>query len=105
MDDTKVRSFEKFLLSLEGQVIQGRIFENCMNLRFDKQGVNVTRNAVLQEEFTTCLKMIFQNIESRIGELNEINQRHQFVGLLGLYTLYFNIYRYEDFCPSYAWVS
>lgn len=96
VEEDKLKSFEKFLLSLEGQVMQGRIFENCMNMRFDTRSINVTKNPVLQEEFTICLKLLFQRLESRIGELNEINQRHQFVGLLGLYTLHFNIYRVVD---------
>ncbi|XP_057296069.1 WASH complex subunit 4-like isoform X2 [Hydractinia symbiolongicarpus] len=96
IEETKLRPFEKFLLGLEGQIMQGRIFDNCMKLHFDTRFIKVTRNPVLAEEMLTCLRLIFQRIESRIGELNEINQRHRFVGILALYTLHFNIYRSLD---------
>ncbi|XP_065673596.1 WASH complex subunit 4 isoform X2 [Hydra vulgaris] len=92
VDSTKLRPFEKFLLQVETQVLNGKIFENCLNLKYDTRFVNVTRNPVLSEEFSHCLKLMFHSIEPKIGELTEINQRHHYVGLLGLFTLHFNIY-------------
>jgi len=96
VEESKLRPFEKFLLGLEGQVLSGQILENCMRLRFDTRFISVTRNQVLGDEFAACLKLMFQKMESRLGESNEIDQRHQYVGLLALYTLYYNIYRTVD---------
>jgi len=96
IDESKVRPFEKFLLGLEGQVMRGRIFENCLQLRLDARFVNVTRNPVLADEILTSLKLMFQEVEGRIGEQNEINQRHTYVGIVALYIMHYKIYRSLD---------
>eukprot|EP00111_Clytia_hemisphaerica_P017411 TCONS_00051483-protein len=96
VDETKLRPFEKLLLSLEGQVMHGRIFANCLNLHFDTRSINVTRNTLLAEEMITCLKAMFTIIEPKLGDKSEIDQRMKYVGLLGLFTLYFNIYQTLD---------
>lgn len=96
VDEAKLRPFEKLLLSLEGQVMQGRIFKNCTNLHFDTRFVNVTRNPLLAEEMMFCIKALFQSVDSKIGTNSETDHRMQYVGVIGLYTLYFNIYHTLD---------
>eukprot|EP00794_Sanderia_malayensis_P006146 gene6146-6852_t len=97
VDESKIRPFEKLIIELEGQVLSNDvIFTNCVRQQFDTRSVPVARNPMLGEEFLLNMKMIFQDIEGRIGEMNEINQRNKFVGLLGLYVLHFNIYRTVD---------
>eukprot|EP00795_Rhopilema_esculentum_P002023 gene2023-17584_t len=97
VDESKLRPFEKLIIELEGQVLGNDvIFTNCIRQHFDTRFVPVARNPALAEEFMTCMRLIFADIESRIGEANEVNQRHKYVSLLGLFVLHLTIYRNVD---------
>jgi len=97
IDESKLRPFEKLIIELEGQVLaNGAIFTNCVRQQFDTKFVPVARNPMLAEEFFVSMRLIFQDIESRIGEVNEVNQRQKYVSLIGLFVLYVWIYRTVD---------
>ncbi|VDI58372.1 WASH complex subunit 7, partial [Mytilus galloprovincialis] len=92
----KMRPFEKLMMQLEGQLLDGLIFQNCVEQTFDSQTVYVTKNPVFAEEFAANIREILPDLEQRIGENNEMDQRYKFVGLCGLYVLHFQIFRVID---------
>jgi len=53
-------------------------------------------NQTLADEFSINLKAIFQHLESRIGETNELGTRQHLMGLCGLLVLNFNLYHNPD---------
>ncbi|XP_031573328.1 WASH complex subunit 4-like [Actinia tenebrosa] len=96
VEEEKLRPFEKLLMSLEGQLLDGVILQNCVEQPFDAPNAPVARNAHFAEEFFHNIKAMFQNIEPRLGETTEVDQRQRYVGLLGLYVLHFQIYKGLD---------
>ncbi|KAL5013534.1 hypothetical protein ScPMuIL_007804 [Solemya velum] len=94
--DEKLRPFQKLLMNLEGQLLDGMIFQNCVEQMFDSSTVFVTKNSFFAEEFSSCLLEYTTDLQHRIGESNEMEQRHQFVGLCGLFILHFQIFRVVD---------
>ncbi|XP_041350230.1 WASH complex subunit 4-like isoform X3 [Gigantopelta aegis] len=92
----KLRPFEKLMMMLEGRLLDGMIFQNCVEQIFDDTKVNVSKNGSFAEEFAINIRDIVVDLESRIGEMNEVDQRYQFVGLCGLYILHFQIFRVLD---------
>jgi len=92
----KIRPFEKLLMNLEGNLLEGRIFQNCVEQLFDSNQVYVSKNSQFVEEFGLNIRVYLSQLEMRIAESNETNQRHQLVGLIGLYILHFHIFRVID---------
>ncbi|XP_061187838.1 WASH complex subunit 4-like isoform X2 [Saccostrea echinata] len=92
----KIRPFEKLIMKLEGQLLDGRIFQDCVEQPFDTPTVYVSKNPNLAEEFAVSIKDYLAELEARIGEANEMDQRYKFVGLCGLYILHFQIFRVID---------
>ncbi|XP_052679123.1 WASH complex subunit 4-like isoform X3 [Crassostrea angulata] len=92
----KIRPFEKLIMKLEGQLLDGRIFQDCVEQPFDTPTVYVSKNPNLAEEFAVSVKEYLMELEARIGEPNEMDQRYKFVGLCGLYILHFQIFRVID---------
>ncbi|KAK3730652.1 hypothetical protein QZH41_008272, partial [Actinostola sp. cb2023] len=96
IEEEKLRPFEKLLMSLEGQLLDGVILQNCVEQPFEGPHSPVARNGHFAEEFFHNIKTMFQNIEPRLGETSEVDQRQRYVGLLGLYVLHFQIYKGLD---------
>ncbi|KXJ13484.1 WASH complex subunit 7 [Exaiptasia diaphana] len=96
VEEEKLRPFEKLLMSLEGQLLDGVILQNCVEQPFEGLHSPVARNPHFAEEFFHNIKIMFQNIEPKLGETSEVDQRQRFVGLLGLYVLHFQIYKGLD---------
>uniref|UniRef100_A0A673Y1T1 WASH complex subunit 4 n=1 Tax=Salmo trutta TaxID=8032 RepID=A0A673Y1T1_SALTR len=96
--EEKLKPFEKLLLKLEGQLLDGMIFQACVEQRFDDpgEGVSVSKNSAFAEEFALNIRTIFTNVESKIGEPSEIDQRDKYAGVCGLYVLHFHIFRTVD---------
>ncbi|XP_056000960.1 WASH complex subunit 4-like isoform X5 [Ostrea edulis] len=92
----KIRPFEKLIMKLEGQLLDGRIFQDCVEQPFDTPSVFVSKNPNLAEEFAVSIRDYLMELEARIGESNEMDQRFKFVGLCGLYILHFQIFRVID---------
>ncbi|XP_053377942.1 WASH complex subunit 4-like isoform X3 [Mercenaria mercenaria] len=94
--DEKLRPFEKLMMTLEGQLLDGMIFQNCVEQPFDNPQVFVTKNTVFMEEFSVNIRDYLAELEARIGENNEVDQRFKFVGVCGLYILHFQLFRVTD---------
>uniref|UniRef100_A0A671TVS3 WASH complex subunit 4 n=1 Tax=Sparus aurata TaxID=8175 RepID=A0A671TVS3_SPAAU len=74
------------------------ILQACVEQRFDEpgEGVAVAKNSAFAEEFAFNIRTIFTNIESKIGEPSEIDQRDKYAGVCGLFVLHFHIFRSVD---------
>uniref|UniRef100_A0A8D0GHR3 WASH complex subunit 4 n=1 Tax=Sphenodon punctatus TaxID=8508 RepID=A0A8D0GHR3_SPHPU len=98
IQDDKLKPFEKLLLKLEGQLLDGLIFQGCIEQRFDSLngGVSVSKNSTFAEEFAHSIRAIFANVEAKLGEPSEIDQRDKYVGICGLFVLHFQIFRTVD---------
>lgn len=96
--EEKLKPFEKLLLKLEGQLLDSMILQACVEQRFDDpgEGVAVSKNSAFAEEFAFNIRTIFTNVESKIGEPSEIDQRDKFAGVCGLFVLHFHIFRSVD---------
>ncbi|RXN19076.1 WASH complex subunit 7 [Labeo rohita] len=96
--EEKLKPFEKLLLKLEGQLLDSMIFQACVEQRFDDpgEGVSVSKNSAFAEEFAYNIRTIFANVESKLGEPSEIDQRDKYTGVCGLFVLHFHIFRTVD---------
>uniref|UniRef100_A0A8C5MTC3 WASH complex subunit 4 n=1 Tax=Leptobrachium leishanense TaxID=445787 RepID=A0A8C5MTC3_9ANUR len=96
--EDKLKPFEKLMLKLESRLLDGMLFQGCVDQQFDSVngGVSVSKNGTFAEEFFHNIRTIFSNIELRLGEASEIDQRERYVGLCGLFVLYFQIFRSVD---------
>ena len=94
--EEKVRPFEKLLMTLEGQLLDGMIFQNCVEQLFDDGQIFVTKNSLFAEEFAINIRNFLGMIEPKICELNETRQRHQYVAVVALYILHFQLFRSVD---------
>uniref|UniRef100_A0A673GME4 WASH complex subunit 4 n=1 Tax=Sinocyclocheilus rhinocerous TaxID=307959 RepID=A0A673GME4_9TELE len=96
--EEKLKPFEKLLLKLEGQLLDSMIFQACVEQRFDDpgEGVSVSKNSAFAEEFACNIRTIFANVESKLGEPSEIDQRDKYTGVCGLFVLHFHIFRTVD---------
>ncbi|XP_051918259.1 WASH complex subunit 4 [Hippocampus zosterae] len=96
--EEKLKPFEKLLLRLEGQLLDGMILQGCVDQRFDDpgKGVTITKNTTFAEEFAFNIRTIFSNVESKIGEPSEIDQRDKYAGVCALFVLHFYIFRSVD---------
>uniref|UniRef100_A0A8C3RNI0 WASH complex subunit 4 n=1 Tax=Chelydra serpentina TaxID=8475 RepID=A0A8C3RNI0_CHESE len=98
IQEDKLKPFEKLLLKLEGQLLDGMIFQACIEQQFDSLngGVAVSKNSTFAEEFAHSIRTIFANVEAKLGEPSEIDQRDKYVGICGLFVLHFQIFRTVD---------
>ncbi|XP_052780074.1 WASH complex subunit 4-like isoform X2 [Mya arenaria] len=94
--EEKLRPFEKLMMTLEGQLLDGMIYQNCVEQPFDSQQVFVSKNVVFMDEFAINIRDYLADLEARIGENNEVDQRFRFVGVCGLYVLHFQLFRLTD---------
>ncbi|XP_075894005.1 WASH complex subunit 4 [Nelusetta ayraudi] len=96
--EEKLKPFEKLLLKLEGQLLDGSVLQACVEQKFDDpgDGVAVSKNTAFAEEFTLNIRNVFTNVESKIGEPSEIDQRDKYAVVCALYALHFHIFRTVD---------
>ncbi|XP_043569200.1 WASH complex subunit 4 isoform X3 [Chiloscyllium plagiosum] len=96
--EEKLKPFEKLLLKLEGQLLDGMIFQACVEQQFDTRNepTSVTKNSTFAEEFAHNIRTIFTSAESKLGEPSEIDQRDKYVGVCTLFVLHFQIFRTLD---------
>ncbi|KAM8892117.1 WASH complex subunit 4 isoform 1-T2 [Spinachia spinachia] len=96
--EEKLKPFEKLLVKLEGQMLDGIIFQACVEQRFNDPGEGgaVAKNGAFAEEFAFNIRSIFATVESKIGEPSEIDQRDKYASVCGLFVLHFHIFRSVD---------
>nr|XP_006817005.1 PREDICTED: WASH complex subunit 7-like [Saccoglossus kowalevskii] len=96
IEEDKLRPFEKLLMRLEGQLFDGMILQNCIEQNFDNSNLFVSKNTAFAEEFAFNIRSIFVHIEPKLGDVHEVDQRMQYVGVCSLYVLHFQIFRIID---------
>nr|XP_039256887.1 WASH complex subunit 4-like [Styela clava] len=96
VDADKIKPFEKMLARIERQILDGKILDHCWLQNYDDTGIPVSKNTLFAEEFATNIKIIFGNVEPRIGDGTETNQRLQYVELCALFALHVMIFRDLD---------
>ncbi|GCB83146.1 hypothetical protein scyTo_0023417, partial [Scyliorhinus torazame] len=69
--EEKLKPFEKLLLKLEGQLLDGMIFQACVEQQFDTRNepTSVSKNSTFAEEFAHNIRTIFTNAESKLGKI------------------------------------
>uniref|UniRef100_A0A4W3HQH7 WASH complex subunit 4 n=1 Tax=Callorhinchus milii TaxID=7868 RepID=A0A4W3HQH7_CALMI len=74
------------------------IFQACVEQQFDTRNepISVSKNSTFAEEFGHNIRTIFSNVESKLGEPSEIDQRDKYVGVCALFVLHFLIFRTLD---------
>jgi len=94
VDEEKLFNIERILFALKSKLLDGRIFQNCIEQEFDDPGVlNVTQNKEFKAEFFHNLKTLFTSFSGRLVEENETSQKHKFVGICALYGFYITVFR------------
>ncbi|CAI8002431.1 WASH complex subunit 4 [Geodia barretti] len=96
MEPSRLKPFEKLLQNLEGKLMEGQLFRNCVTQIFDTREVSVTQNGTLAEEFATNIRLFFLTIDQKIGEPNESGQRQEVMALCCLLVLQHQIYNTYD---------
>jgi WASH complex subunit 7 len=96
IDPGELPAFETWILTLEGQLLDGMLFQNTIQMPFDDAAVGVSANPVFREEFTVVLRRILGYLEPRLGEPNEREHRQDFVGLCALFVFYNHLFRVVD---------
>ena len=92
----KFYRYEKHLVELEGKLLDGCIFQNCVEQMFDSKESMVSKNTALSVEFLLNIKMIFEEIEPSINDNVCADVRNRFVAVCALSVLYNQIYRIFD---------
>ncbi|XP_071816027.1 WASH complex subunit 4-like [Apostichopus japonicus] len=96
IEENKLRPFERLLMGLQGQLLDGMIFHNCVEQNFDDGSLSVSKNQFFADEFAHVIRTIFSQTEPKIGETSETEHRLKFVGICGLYVLHYQIFRVID---------
>jgi WASH complex subunit 7 len=66
--EEQLLQFEKLLLSIEGQLLDGLIYQNCIEQEFDFPGlVEVRSNAVFEQEFALNTKEMYSRMTAKTG--------------------------------------
>ena len=92
----QLQPFEIWVLQLEGELLDGNIFQNCISQKFDDMTVGVTANTTFRDEFTISLRLMHAYLEQRLGQPNERTQRHDFIGLVALFVFHHQLFRVVD---------
>jgi len=70
VNEEKIWQIEKMLFAVKGKLLDGRIFQNCIDQEFDVVGmVNVTQNDKFQREFMNNIKTLYASFSSKIGKI------------------------------------
>ncbi|EAL65754.1 hypothetical protein DDB_G0283355 [Dictyostelium discoideum AX4] len=93
-EEDKLWQLEKLLLSLKGQLLEGFIFQSCIQQEFDFPGViDVKGNKVLKAEFQYNVKVLWSMFGTKIMDSSELNLRERFPGFMGLYAFYIALFK------------
>uniref|UniRef100_A0A7S1TNP6 WASH complex subunit 4 n=2 Tax=Phaeomonas parva TaxID=124430 RepID=A0A7S1TNP6_9STRA len=100
VDEAKLQTFERMLVTLDHAVLGGLVFQNCIDQDFSEVAeaddddlspaggrVDIKHNDVFLAEFTACLKLLLDEALAPIGTPAETNERESLVGIFALYAL------------------
>lgn len=63
IDLTKFHRFERHLVELEGNLLDGTIYQNCVEQLFDERTLSVSKNQNFSEEFFYSIRVLFEEID------------------------------------------
>eukprot|EP01088_Endostelium_zonatum_P014541 TRINITY_DN3239_c0_g1_i1.p1 TRINITY_DN3239_c0_g1~~TRINITY_DN3239_c0_g1_i1.p1 ORF type:complete len:1217 (-),score=305.58 TRINITY_DN3239_c0_g1_i1:81-3731(-) len=93
-EDSQLGQFEKTLISLEGQLFDGLIFQNAVEQEFDFPGlVAVRRNEIFKEEFLYNIRIYFSQIVNSLGRSSELDARKKYMAVSALYVCWYNVWK------------
>jgi len=93
-EDSQLGQFEKTLISLEGQLFDGLIFQNAIEQEFDFPGlVSVRRNEIFKDEFLYNIRAYFAQIVNSIGRSGELDARKRYMSVSALYVCWYAIWK------------
>jgi WASH complex subunit 7 len=96
VDVNKFYRYEKHLVELEGKLLDGYIFQNCVEQIFDNKEFMVSKNTALSVEFLLCIRLSIEELEPQLNENSCLELRNRFVAICALSVLYNQIYRIFD---------
>jgi WASH complex subunit 7 len=93
-DKKSVGRIQFLLQKLDGDVLDENIFKSCISQPFEDeaQGIIIQTNTTFQKEFMTNLESYFTSVTQDLNSAKETNSRYKFVGLCGLYILYYTLF-------------
>ena len=97
--DEELKHFEKVLMMLEGRLLDGVIFQNCVEQIFDDVlETPLNKNTVVNNELYQCIKTAMSQLESKLhsSPSNVSSSAKKFVDICGLFVLHFQIFRNLD---------
>eukprot|EP01132_Coremiostelium_polycephalum_P005975 gene5975-7444_t len=94
VEDEKLWQLDKLLLSIKGQLLEGFIFQSCVQQEFDFPGViDVRNNKQLKAEFNYNVKQLFALLNAKIMDSSELYLRERLPGFLAVYSFYIAIFK------------
>ena len=98
--DEDLKHFEKVLMMLEGRLLDGVIYQNCVEQIFDDVlETPLNKNAVVNGEVYHCIKTAMAQFEAKLSlssSSSSSNASKEIVGICGLFVLHFQIFRNLD---------
>ena len=92
----KLRPFDRYLMRLKGQLLDGIILMGCIEQQYENSDVFVNKNQKFAQELKLIIRKMGEQLIDKIGEPNETDQREKFIGLCGLIVLDFHLFRSSD---------
>jgi len=94
--DANFTTFEKALVELDNNILSAKCFLSCIEQDFSlsstaaSQGVHieVRNNPKLHNEMKALVSSLFDRYNSMVGSASETTERHQLIGVYGMYALY-----------------
>ena len=102
--DEDLKHFEKVLMMLEGRLLDGLIFQNCVEQAFEDEALEtpLNKNSVVADELLQGIKRAMAQFEAKLpaSSSSSISSSSpaaaSFVGVCALFVLHFQIFRNLD---------
>jgi len=94
VEEDKLWQTEKLLFSLKGQLLDGLIYQNCIEQEFDFPGlVEVKTNKIFKNEFLANIRALLFVVKTSGGDQIDNVYRDRCVGMHALYAFYMTIFK------------
>jgi WASH complex subunit 7 len=94
VEEDKLWQTEKLLFSLKGQLLDGLIYQNCIEQEFDFPGlVEVKTNKIFKNEFLANIRALLFVVKTGGGDQIDNVYRDRCVGMHALYAFYMTIFK------------
>lgn len=91
--DANFATFEKALVELDNNILSAKCFLNCIEQDLTLSSTNpssieVRNNTQLHNELKALVSSLYDRYNSMVGSASETTERHQLIGVYGMYALY-----------------